>query len=598
MPINRYSFPLAILTSAAISITAPVCAALALSPSDISQAAKKVTVLIDGQNPGSGVIINRRGDTYTVLTAHHVVGTPDEYDIVTSDNQTYQLNYNTVKQLPGTDLATLEFTGKSTYSTASLGSSQSLIEGTNVYVTGFPMPSEAINLSIYSFTEGRLIANSSKLLAEGYSLVYSNSTQPGMSGGPVFNDQAQLIGIHGRADALLQNGVYFKQNKNLGIAIDTFLSLAKREGLAVNPPSTSSSSSSPSSKSTRPKSTPLNLSTPAPQTPQPQNRAGDFYLSAIDKNLRGDHRGAHRDLDQAIRINPNFAEAYNDRASLKVLEGDRRGAISDLDQAIRLNPDLGLAYAYRGIYRALEGDKRGANTDVEKALQKRPDVGYAARGVVRWLDNRPQDALSDFNVALRNPSESNQTAEVYYGRGVLHWQLGNKAAALVDANESLRIQPKYSYALEMRGLLNLSNGNVAAALQDFQTTLQSNPNLATSYEYRSIARLVNRDFTGAIQDATTLRQLSPNADSYGVMGLAQVQLGNLPRAIQEFELGAQRIPSNRASYTELAQNLRQVPPNNPLFVQTLQQTLQAYLESFTGGFIDEVIQAYRPFQNQ
>lgn len=589
MQVNRYSFPLAILTSAVVTITAPVCTAATLSPSAISQTAKKVTVLIDGQNPGSGVIINRRGNTYTVLTAHHVVGTPDEYDVVTNDDQTYKLNYNTVKQLPGTDLATLEFTGKSTYPTATLGSSRSLLEGNNVYVTGFPMPSEAINLSIYSFTEGRLIANSSKLLAEGYSLVYSNSTQPGMSGGPVFNDQGQLIGIHGRADALLQNGVYFKQNKNLGIAIDTFLSLAKRQGITI--------SASPSPKDSSPKISSPTPSRPLPQAPPPQNRAGDFYLSSVDKSLRGDHAGARRDLDQAIQINPNFAEAYNDRASLKALNGDRRGAISDLDQAIRLDPSQGLAYAYRGIYRALEGNKRGANADVEQALQKRPDVGYAARGIVRWLDSRQQAALADFNVALSNPSESNQTAEVYYARGVLHWQLGNKSAAFSDANASLRIQPKYSYALEMRGLLNLSNGNLAAALNDFQTTLQANPNLATSYEYRSLTRLVNRDFTGAVQDAAQLRRLNPNSDSYGVMGLAQVQLGNIPRAVQEFELGAQRIPSNRESYLDLAQTLRQTP-NNPFYIQVLQQTFQEYLESFLGGFIDEVIQEFRPFQDQ
>jgi len=456
------------------------------------------------------------------------------------------------------------------------------------------MPSEAINLSLFSFTEGRLIANSSKLLNDGYSLVYSNSTQPGMSGGPVFNGQGQLIGIHGRADALFQNGVYFKQNKNLGIAIDTFLSLAKQEGLQINPPSSAVSSSPPSRGSS-----PANSSVPsAPQVNPNPNKAGDFYLSAIDKNMRGDHRGARRDLDQAIQINPNFAEAYNDRAAIKELEGDRRGAISDLDQAIRLDPSLGLAYAYRGIYRALEGDKRGASLDVDQALQKQPDVGYAARGIVRWLDNRQQNALSDFNIALSNPSDSNQTAEIYYARGVLHWQLGNKLAALSDANAALRIQPKYSYAIELRGLLNLSNGNIGAALNDFQTTLQANPNLATSYEFRGMARLLNRDFIGAAEDAAKLRQLNPQVDSYGIMGLAQVQLGNLPRAIQEFELGAQRIPSNRESYTEAVQNLRQIPPNNPFYLSTVQQMLQGALESSVGQLIDHEIQQFRPFETE
>ena len=63
------------------------------------------------------------------------------------------------------------------------------------------------------------------------------------------------------------------------------------------------------------------------------------------------------------------------------------------------------------------------------------------------------------------------------------------------------------------------------------------------------------------------------------------------------QLGAQRVPDNRVTYTQLAQQLSQVPPNNPVFLQTFQQTLQDYLESFTGSYIDQLIQSYRPFQN-
>jgi hypothetical protein len=52
------------------------------------------------QNPGSGVIIARQGQTYYVLTAEHVVATEDEYEIITSDGKKYRLDYKNVKKLP------------------------------------------------------------------------------------------------------------------------------------------------------------------------------------------------------------------------------------------------------------------------------------------------------------------------------------------------------------------------------------------------------------------------------------------------------------------------------------------------------------------
>jgi hypothetical protein len=75
---------------------------------------KEITVLIDSESPGSGVIIKQTGNTYTVITAYHVVKNSNlKYQIVTPDNQRYQLNYQTVKRLDNNiDLAILQFTGR------------------------------------------------------------------------------------------------------------------------------------------------------------------------------------------------------------------------------------------------------------------------------------------------------------------------------------------------------------------------------------------------------------------------------------------------------------------------------------------------------
>ena len=46
--------------------------------------------------------------------------------------------------------------------------------------------------------------------------------------------------------------------------------------------------------------------------------------------------GAIADYNQAIKINPNYALAYNNRGNIKRTKGDIDGAIADFDRAIKL----------------------------------------------------------------------------------------------------------------------------------------------------------------------------------------------------------------------------------------------------------------------
>jgi hypothetical protein len=51
---------------------------------------------------------------------------------------------------------------------------------------------------VFRITAGTIGAIAPKLLQDGYRLGYSNDVVLGMSGGPILNEQGQLIGINGR----------------------------------------------------------------------------------------------------------------------------------------------------------------------------------------------------------------------------------------------------------------------------------------------------------------------------------------------------------------------------------------------------------------
>ncbi|NJL42609.1 MAG: tetratricopeptide repeat protein [Pseudanabaena sp. SU_2_4] len=46
------------------------------------------------------------------------------------------------------------------------------------------------------------------------------------------------------------------------------------------------------------------------------------------------------DLDRAIDLNPNYADAYYNRGKARTALGNPKGAIADYDRALRLNPKL------------------------------------------------------------------------------------------------------------------------------------------------------------------------------------------------------------------------------------------------------------------
>jgi hypothetical protein len=87
--------------------------AVAKSAVEINRTAKAITVMISTpDDTGSGVIIKQEGNTYTVLTAAHVVRSIDKnYRITTTDGKQHQLNKQTIKLFPNKiDLAVVKFT--------------------------------------------------------------------------------------------------------------------------------------------------------------------------------------------------------------------------------------------------------------------------------------------------------------------------------------------------------------------------------------------------------------------------------------------------------------------------------------------------------
>ncbi|MCC5638311.1 serine protease [Nostoc sp. CHAB 5844] len=203
----------------AIAFTQPEIAQ-SLTAQDVTNLAKDITVLISGPKLGSGVIIYRKGKTYSVLTNWHVVDEPGTYTIQMRDQTQYQVQPTSITRVPEADLAILQFNSDKTHNVAIVGNSDIATEGTTVYVSGAPEPLNGIENRTVLVPMGQIVGTNAQP-RNGYALIYNNTTYRGMSGGPVLDDNGRLIGIHGQGARDTVGGE--KVGFNLGIPIKIFI---------------------------------------------------------------------------------------------------------------------------------------------------------------------------------------------------------------------------------------------------------------------------------------------------------------------------------------------------------------------------------------
>jgi S1-C subfamily serine protease len=189
-------------------------------PADLYNLAQQITVRIFAdQSVGSGVIIRRSGQTYTLITNAHVIGTVagdtanatlhERISILTADGQRHSAQPMSSRQWQHLDLAVLQFNSSQSYPVVEVKTGQRLQVGETVIAAGFPnwqltttnqlTDTRPWGNQAFQLTQGRIGMLPSQVLAEGYQLGYTNEIKSGMSGGPVLNQQGQLIGINGRS---------------------------------------------------------------------------------------------------------------------------------------------------------------------------------------------------------------------------------------------------------------------------------------------------------------------------------------------------------------------------------------------------------------
>ena len=164
------------------------------------------------------------------------------------------------------------------------------------------------------------------------------------------------------------------------------------------------------------------------------------FAKGNDFAFRKDFMRALTAYDKALELDSQFAEAYNNRGTVKYELGQFSAAVEDYNSALRLKPNYAEALNNRGnAYASLEQFQSAAN-DLQAALRL-DDSSAAAHnnlGSVYLSQKNFNAAVEEYTRAIQlNPNY----AEAYYNRAVAYYAQGNSEKAVPDLQRALALKP-------------------------------------------------------------------------------------------------------------------------------------------------------------
>ncbi len=317
------------------------------------------------------------------------------------------------------------------------------------------------------------------------------------------------------------------------------------------------------------------------------------YFTRGSRRPQSERAEALKDYDSAVRINPRFAMAYNNRACIHWGNRDFERAIADMNRAIELDPARPAFYAIRGAqYRdwkrldeavadmlraialapgnaglhcergsleILRGDFAGALPHLEEAMRLDPSSPnpFFYRAQIREHEGKWKEAISDYD---RANGLGLCVADVFLRRGHARLASGDSEGAILDLDKGLQLDPRNATALSNRGVAKRSLKNLAGALVDFTAAIGADPSLVDAWINRGASRWESGLWKESIADYSEAIRRDPRCvAAWANRGRSYRKMGDFARAVEDFTQALALAPANwpeRAAIERLLEESR------------------------------------------
>ncbi|MEL7038892.1 MAG: tetratricopeptide repeat protein [Cyanobacteria bacterium J06592_8] len=247
-------------------------------------------------------------------------------------------------------------------------------------------------------------------------------------------------------------------------------------------------------------------------------------------------------LVEADLSSDDQAKLYRELGRLLAATQNYEEAIASYDKAVEIQPDYAQAWNNRGLELYYLERYTEAVQSYDKALEIQPDDAKAwyNRGFALLKLERYTEALQSFDKAVEIQPDY---ADVWNNRGVALYNLERYTEAIQSYDKAVEIQPDVAYAWNNRGNALGKLERYTEAIQSYDKALEIKPDDASAWNNRGVALRKLERYTEALQSYDKALEIQPDdADVWNNRGVALYNLERYTEAIQSYDKAVEIQP--------------------------------------------------------
>jgi tetratricopeptide (TPR) repeat protein len=278
------------------------------------------------------------------------------------------------------------------------------------------------------------------------------------------------------------------------------------------------------------------------------------YSVAIALARTGDRTGEHRELAEALKLDPKFAAAHNQLGSLHLREGRPVDAEREFRAALASDPQSAEALNNLGTALGRQGKSRDAEQVFRRAVDLDPEapLGFVNLGLTFASEKKYVEAEQEFRRAVMLDGNN---AEALTALGMLQGKTGRARESVETFRKLVALEPASADAHLNLGIALADTNDLEGALAQFSEAVRLAPSSPPAEYNRGRVLYALHRPEEARQSLEVAVKLSPEyVDAMLLLGIIE---HTSPRATQLFRRVVELEPSNAQAHFYLGRNLLQ-----------------------------------------